>query len=608
MQKNSFDIAEYFNRINIFLTATLSPNGKMLAYQSSVTGSPQVWIGKMPVGEGLLEYPVPLTNKKDEQPHVMMMDSQGTEWVSDERILLMMDRHGDEQTFLLDHDFKSGETVEVPRGDGRDYLGFCDSAKKVHYFSSNRGHAQSQGLFAYDLKTREVRELYCHPEQTSHWMGNFAVKGGYLFGRSMATNSNTLHAINPKTKQVTDLFVEPRTSIFPLAVFSDKEVLVATNHGRQFLSLAKFNVVDRSIEYLGPDKWDVHSGEMCGKGKHLLITRNVAGRSEFELYAWPSMKKMNLKFKSEGVIDSLHMSKDGSCAVFTYVTPTSPRDIYRLDFKTKKVHALTNNWTSRIPRKNLSMPKLVQYPSQGKKIYSWLFLPKGAKRDRRLPVVIWPHGGPQAQEKAGFRPILQYLVGREFVVWAPNPTGSTGFGKDFTDAIAGQWGTADLPDMENGIKWLKESGWIDQEKIMIMGGSYGGYMTLRTLTKIPGTFKAGVDIFGVSNLLTFVKTVPSDWTPYMDKLVGNPERDKEKLTEQSPIFSLDKIDCPLMVVQGALDPRVVKAESDQVVDTLKKHGTEVEYLVFEDEGHGFFKLENELKAYKAIAGFLERHV
>ena len=161
--------------------------------------------------------------------------------------------------------------------------------------------------------------------------------------------------------------------------------------------------------------------------------------------------------------------------------------------------------------------------------------------------------------------------------------------------------------MLNGIDWLKKSGWIDPKNISIMGGSYGGYMTLRCITKIPNTFKVAVDIFGPANLFTFIDSVPPDWKPFMDEMVGNAQRDREKLTEQSPIFALDKIDCPLIVVQGGRDPRVVQSESDQVVEKLRSMKKTVEYLVFEDEGHGFLKTENELKAYEAIAEFVKKY-
>ncbi len=602
-----FPISEYFNRLNVFPATALSKDASQLAYQSSLTGSPQIWLGQVPSGEGLLSYPKPLTTGKDEQPHVMLPSA--LQWVGNDKLICLMDRHGDEQTFIRIHDFKTGTVADIPVEKGaRDYLGFVSKDHKTYFFGSNRGNLSSQGLYTYDFKSGKVEKWFHDPAVSSSWSGNQMYRGRRMFAKMTSTLSNSLHLIDPKTKEVTDLFDEPGTILGPVEFLPDGKLLVISNSGRQFMGLATIDLKSKALNYIERDQWDVDGAEVSPDKKSMLVLRNIAGRSRLDMYTWPRLKKMALNMPSDGVIDGFAYAESGKFAVVNYSSPTQPRDFYRLNLKTRKAQQLTDNWTSKIPKKEFSMSKLVQYKSEGKKIYSWLFLPKGAKKNKKTPVIIWPHGGPQWQERAQFRPIFQYFVGRGFAVWAPNPTGSTGFGKDFVQAICGQWGTADLPDMKNGIQWLKDSGFIDPKRIAIMGGSYGGYMTLRSMTTFPATFKAGVDVFGVSNLITFVKSVPPDWAPYMDELVGNPITDKAKLEGQSPINALDKIDCPLMVIQGAKDPRVVQAESDQVVASLRKRGATVEYLVFEDEGHGFLKLENELAAYKAAAEFLEKYL
>jgi dipeptidyl aminopeptidase/acylaminoacyl peptidase len=599
-------ISEYFNRIVVFPAFALSQDGERLAYQSSLTGSPQVWAGAVPKS-GMLSYPTPITSAKDKQPHVM--HPEGLQWIGNHQLICLMDRHGDEKTFIEIHDFKSGEIKSIPEVEGaREYLGFASKDRKTYFFTSNRGNPAAQGLYSYSLKTGKVECWHQHESQSAGWCGRKFYKGQLLFARSSSTMSNSLHAIHPKTKKVTELYAGGEAHLAPIGSGRGSKLLVVTNYKRQFLSLAEFDPKTKDIHYLEPDKWDVESAELSPNRKLLLVSRNVAGCSHLELYSWPSMKRQKIASPGTGIIEGLSFSESGKYAVFGLSSPVEPRNFYRIDMKTRKIQQLTDNWVSRVPKSELAMSTLVKYDSQKRQVYSWLILPKGAKRDKSLPVIVWPHGGPQYQERAQFRPIFQYFVGRGFAIWAPNPTGSTGFGRDFCSAICGQWGTADLPDMENGLAWLKNSGWINPKRIAIMGGSYGGYMTLRSLTKFPSTFKAGVDVFGVSNLLTFVKSVPADWMTYMDELVGNLERDAERLREQSPFFSLDQIDCPLMVIQGALDPRVVKAESDQVVEQLRENGREVEYVVFDDEGHGFLKLDNELKAYSAAAKFLETHL
>lgn len=482
-------ISEYFNRLTVFSATALSKDGTKLAYQSSLTGSPQVWLGQVPKGEGLLAYPKPLTTGKDEQPHVM--HPHALQWVGNDKLLCLMDRHGDEQTFIRIHDFKAGTVTDIPQGEGaRDYMGFVSKDHQTYFFSSNRHDLSAQGLYAYDFKSGQVEKWYGHPGQTCGWVGDQTHQGKRLFTRMTSSLSNSLHLIDPKTKAVTDVFTEPGVLISPVGFLPSKKLLVVSNYGRQFLGLATLDLKTKEIVFKERDQWDVDGASVSPDKKTMLVLRNVAGRSQLDLYTWPSLKKQKLKIPKDGVIDGFEYAESGKFAVINYNSPAQPRDFYRLDIKSRKAQQLTDNWTSKIPRKEFSMSKLVQYESEGKKIYSWLFLPKDAKKNKKTPVIVWPHGGPQWQERAQFRPIFQYFVGRGFAVWAPNPTGSTGFGKDFTLAICGQWGTADLPDMKNGIEWLKNSGFIDPKRIAIMGGSYGGYMTLRSLTKIPNTFKA----------------------------------------------------------------------------------------------------------------------
>lgn len=528
-------------------------------------------------------------------------------FVDQDQVLIVKDTHGDEKTFIEIHNLKLGTIETLPKGDGKDTLGFVSKDKKTLYFNSSRDDNFAGGLYSYDFKSKKVRFLYREPGITTNWAGNIEHNGHFYIIQTKSNTASVLKKINIKTKKVSDVFVEPNTLIFPVSALPKDKLLILTNFNRQFLSLGILELKTSKISYIQKDQWDVDAIEVSSDKKRLYLAKNVAGKSVFEIYTCPGFKKIPCKFKTTGVITNILSSKDSNNVILGFSSPTEPKNFYRYNLKTKKSERLTDTWTSIIPEAELCSPKEIKYQSNGKSIYSWLFLPKGNKKNRKPPVIIWPHDGPQAQEKAQFRPIFQFFISKGFAIWAPNHRGSTGFGIDFTKEINGQWGTADFPDMLNGINWLKKSGLIDEKNISIMGGSYGGYMTLRCITKIPDTFKVAVDIFGPSNLLTFINSVPPDWKPFMDEMVGNSERDLKKLTEQSPIFSLEKIDCPLIVIQGGRDPRVVQRESDQIVEKLKKMNKEVEYIVFEDEGHGFLKIENELKAYEAIADFVKKH-
>jgi dipeptidyl aminopeptidase/acylaminoacyl peptidase len=610
----SFPISEFFNRTLVFANSALSPDGDRIAYGCSLTGSPQIWVADIPE-TGLVRYPKPITSDKKRRPLIM---ESAFLWIDQNTLACTFDNDGDEVSFIEIYNLETGEIIPLPRGPEktRDYLGFVSHDSKagaVIYFLSNRDFEGSQGLFSYSLKTKQVTLIYQDRKKTCAWLPNLNYKDHFLFVSVDSNTSNSLMGVNPKTKKTITLFDEPGVMIHANAVLGSDQILVASNTGREFMSPAVLNVSTRKLEFLAPDRWDMDI-QLSSDGKTLIGNENKGGKSVLSVFDLKlgkkesSLKKRDLKFSENGVIEEISLSKNGRFASFAHNSPTEPRDFYRLDLKTLKTQKLTDNYISRIPQKSLIPPKQITYKSGELTIYSWLFLPKDAKRDQSTPVIVWPHGGPQFQERASQRPVFQYFLNKGFAIWAPNHRGSTGFGQSFTKAIERKWGTADLPDMENGIQWLKDSRWIDPEKIAIMGGSYGGYMTLRSITRLPNIFKVAVDIFGVSNLLSFQKSVPPDWQPFMESLVGHAEKDRAMLIEQSPFFEMDKIKCPLLVIQGAKDARVVQAESDQIVEALKKRNHPVEYLVFEDEGHGFFKLENELAAYTKAAEFIERHL
>jgi len=203
--------------------------------------------------------------------------------------------------------------------------------------------------------------------------------------------------------------------------------------------------------------------------------------------------------------------------------------------------------------------------------------------------IFWPHGGPQAAEKKSYRAMFQMLLNRGYNIFCPNFRGSTGYGTSFVKMVEQDWGEGPRLDNVEGIKWLFDNGISSPERLFLVGGSYGGYMALLLHGRHPEYFKAVVDIFGVSDLFTFYNSVPEHWKPIMERWVGDPERDIKKFTEDSPVTYLDTMTKPMLVIQGAKDPRVVKKESDQIVKKLENAGREVEYLVLDDEGHGFSK-------------------
>nr|HPJ54220.1 S9 family peptidase [Flavobacteriales bacterium] len=253
----------------------------------------------------------------------------------------------------------------------------------------------------------------------------------------------------------------------------------------------------------------------------------------------------------------------------------------------------------------------IQYTSRdGLTIHGYLTLPQG-REPKALPVVVNPHGGPWARDEWGYNPEVQMLANRGYAVLQMNFRGSTGYGRKFWEASFKQWGRAMQDDITDGVNWLIDQGIADPDRIAIYGGSYGGYATLAGITFTPELYACAVDYVGVSNLFTFMRTIPPYWKPYLDmmhEMVGDPATDSVMMAAASPVFHVDKIQVPLFIAQGANDPRVVKAESDQVVEALKERGVDVEYMVKDDEGHGFRKEENRFDFYGAMESFLDEHI
>jgi dipeptidyl aminopeptidase/acylaminoacyl peptidase len=255
--------------------------------------------------------------------------------------------------------------------------------------------------------------------------------------------------------------------------------------------------------------------------------------------------------------------------------------------------------------------KPIQYRSRdGLTIHGYLTVPVGVKAED-LPVVVNPHGGPWARDNWGYIGEVQFLANRGYAVLQMNFRGSTGYGKSFWQSSFKEWGQAMQDDITDGVKWLIDEGIADPDRIGIYGASYGGYAVLAGMTLTPELYAAGVDYVGVSNLFTFMNTIPPYWEPMKQMLyemVGDPEKDSLMMASVSPVMQVDKIQAPLFIAQGARDPRVNKDESDQMVEALKKRGIEVEYMVKENEGHGFYEQANQYDFYNAMIKFLDMHL
>jgi dipeptidyl aminopeptidase/acylaminoacyl peptidase len=304
----------------------------------------------------------------------------------------------------------------------------------------------------------------------------------------------------------------------------------------------------------------------------------------------------------EGVVGGFEFAPDSGRLAFTLVGPTRNPDVWVLDLPEGEPRRVTRSSTAGIPRSSFRQPRPLRYPSfDGREIPALLYEPEG----ENAPVIVNVHGGPESQSRPTFAPVTQYLLHRGYAVLFPNVRGSTGYGKAYTHLDDVELRMDSVRDLAHAAHWLRGRG---HKRVAVMGGSYGGFMVLAALTEYPELWSAGVDIVGIANLVTFLENTGSYRRGLREPEYGSLERDRQFLESISPIHKAGNIRAPLMVIHGKNDPRVPVGEAEQIVERVRKNGGAVEYLLYEDEGHGLAKLANRLDAYPKIAAFLDEHL
>ena len=369
---------------------------------------------------------------------------------------------------------------------------------------------------------------------------------------------------------------------------------------------SRYDLERNTREWVEAPEWEVEAASISSDGTRLVWAVNEDGYSRLRVRQLDGKHEPAEIELPGGVLIDMALSRDGSRLAVLWARPTHPEEIYTIDLSTGAATQITHGALGGIDDADLTEPELIRYPTfDGREIPAFLYRPDSV--DGPMPVVLSIHGGPEAQERPryAYSGLYQYLTSRGIAVLAPNIRGSTGYGKSYQKLIHRDWGGDELKDIEAAAKWLQAQDWIDAKRIGVYGGSFGGFATLSAVSRLPDYWAAAVDLVGPSNLVTFAKAVPPTWRRIMAQWVGDPETEADFLLERSPITYVDQITTPLFVIQGANDPRVVKAESDQIVERLRERGVDVRYDVYEDEGHGT-KRENELKAMRDIVTFLER--
>ena len=468
--------------------------------------------------------------------------------------------------------------------------------------------------YELNIETGELNLLYDNRENFDSWDTD---NNGVI---RIATKTDGVNVTYLYRKSDKEPFNELLTTSFketfsPQAFDADnKNIYVLSNIGRDKVALVLFDPENKKEikEIYSNRDFDLSQTFFDMKRKVLAVVFWDAEKPEkhyFDGY-WEKIHS-SLKKKFPGYTSGLASYDDSRTKGIVWIgNDRMPAKYYLFDFKTKECREISNPYPW-LNENDMAYVKPIKYKTRDNLIiHGYLTLPKGVE-PRNLPVVVNPHGGPWVRDDWYFNPEVQFLANRGFAVLQMNYRGSTGYGRKFWESSFKQWGKRMQDDVTDGVEWLKKDGIADPKRIAIYGASYGGYATLAGVTFTPDLYAAAVDYVGVSNLFTFMNTIPPYWKPYLDQfheMVGDPEKDKALLASASPALHAENIKTPLFIAQGANDPRVNKNESDQMVAALRKRGVEVEYMVKNNEGHGFLNQDNQFDFYGTMEKFLDKHL
>jgi dipeptidyl aminopeptidase/acylaminoacyl peptidase len=485
---------------------------------------------------------------------------------------------------------------------------------KFLYYSSNKRDPRFFDLYKMDTATWTPIMIY--KNETGFDVGAISDDERYLaLVQPVTTSSSNLFLLDQQTKQMKKVNADSiESNNGPLQFSLDNNMLYyTTDEGSEYQHVMKYDVTTGNKEKFYAANWDVMYMYTSFNEKYRVAGVNEDGRNKLYVFDHKTGAAVDFPKIENGDVQAVNISRSENKMRLTIGDGKSPNNIFVYDFGTKELKKLTNTLNPEMDGNDLVSAEVVRYKSfDGLDIPAIYYKPHQAGKNNKVPALVWVHGGPGGQSRIGYFSLIQYLVNHGYAILAVNNRGSSGYGKTFYKMDNRNHGDKDLNDCIWGKKYLASLDYIDSTRIGIIGGSYGGYMTLAALAFKPDEFNVGVDIFGVANWLRTLKEIPPYWESFKKALyeeMGDPNTaDTVRLKQYSPLLHASNIKKPLIVLQGANDPRVLKIESDEVVAAVKKNNVPVEYVVFPDEGHGFVKKENEIKGYGQILQFLDKHL
>ncbi|MFC1996268.1 prolyl oligopeptidase family serine peptidase [Chloroflexota bacterium] len=593
---SSIPFSRYLNIHSAYAPAWLD-GGQRVAFLTDITGTPQVWA--VDANGGWLDQLTFFTEK------VWTLSAAP----DGKHLICTRDIGGNEryQMFLLDHDGQ--KVARISRNmDAIYHFGAWSPDGKQIAFSSNERNGLHFDVYVQDLGGGKPEMVYQSTGmlEVSAWS-----PGGsqLILLENISSAQMPLHLLDlpsGKIKPLTPLG-EPINNTAVIWA-KDGPVCILTNRNRDFLGIADLDVTTGEITYLFEDlERNVEGLAISPDGRMVAYTVNQDGYKHLFILNKDTSETKSVSNLPTGVIDELTFSPDGKSLAVSVQSPSDNLNIWVIDLETLTSRKITNSATAGITQTGLLTPELVHYETfDGRSIPAFWYRPQDVEPP--YPVILYVHGGPASQTIADFDPRFQFFLSRGYAILAPNVRGSSGYGKSYMVLDDVELRMDSVADLKYAVEWLRDSGEVDPQRIAIYGRSYGGFMVLSAITTYPNLWAAAIDVVGIADWVTFLENTSIWRRTHREKEYGSLEHDREFLPTISPIHKVDQIQCPLLVVHGANDPRVPVTEADQIVESLRKRDHPVEYLRYEDEGHKIAKLTNRIDSFTKMADFLEKYL
>ena len=587
--------------------ATWSPDGQQVAFISNLSGRNNLWL--VPATGG---WPMQLTIS-DQRQAGPVWSPDGT-WIA-----YISDHDGNEQWDIFLVSPKTGDVVNltVSPESAEEDPAWSPNGRQIAYITKPKTGSSFE-LELMDVATRHVTHLTKNtPKELSNHHPIFSRDGKLLvYTQSHATGKDSnVFVMELAGGQSTNLTPHEGEHNFHADDISPdgKTLLITSDAQNGYSNVGLLDIATKKIDWLTNEKWEIHGGTFAPDGKSLTWTADVDGNSDIYIYDIAGRHAAELPLKTG--VNSLAgnpqpYTREGGRLLYYHNGPSAPNDLWVYDVTTKQAVQVTHSLMAGLRPADMVEPYLVHYPSRdGKWTLSALaYVPNNIQKNGKFPAIVYIHGGPAVQTVNSFNRFIQYIVNQGYLVIAPNYRGSTGYGKEFTDANRGDAGGAELHDVLDAAEWIRKSGYVDPKKLIVMGGSYGGYLSMMAVTKAPEMWAAGVPIVPFVNWETEIANEDPLLREYDLATMGDPVKNKALYADRSPINFVDQIKAPLLLLAGGNDPRCPKEEAQQVADAVKKRGGKAQLKVYENEGHGFARVENQIDAYQRVSDFLKVQV